>query len=391
MKEKRGQFDYKLITVVLILASFGMVMLYSASGYGASIKYHGDDMFLLKRQAIYMVIGCVMAFGISFIDYRRLFNVSLIVYAVALVAMALVRFSPLGRAFNGSRRWLGIGSLTMQPSELGKIAVILFIPAAIVKMGRYYKGFRPFLVVFFISMLQAFAAYAFTDNASTAIIIALIAMAIMFVAHPSTKPFVITAVVLVIICAGAVFLISGMYKNADLASLPFRIRRILVWLDPEQYAKSGGYQVLQGLYAVGSGGLFGKGLGKGIQKLGPIPEAENDMIFSIVCEELGLFGGFILIFLFVYLIYRLYIISRQAGDKYGGLIATGIMAHISAQVFLNIAVVIGLIPTTGVTLPFVSYGGTSVLFLMIEIGLALSVSRRDLPSEGERDLWGEET
>src|SRR5699024_2804402 len=152
----------------------------------------------------------------------------------------------------------------------------------------------------------------------------------------------------------------------------FRIQRSLVWLHPEEYTASEGYQVMQALYAIGSGGFFGKGLGNSAQKLGTIPEAQNDMIFSIVCEELGIFGAVMLLLLFCYLLYRLFFIAQNAPDLYGSLMVTGIFAHIALQVILNICVVINVIPTTGITLPFVSYGGTSVLFLMVEMGIALS-------------------
>ena len=165
--------------------------------------------------------------------------------------------------------------------------------------------------------------------------------------------------------------------------------RVLVWLDPEKYSDKGGYQVLQGLYAIGSGGLFGKGLGNSAQKLGPVPEAQNDMIFSIVCEELGVFGAAVIILLFIYLLYRLFFIAQNAPDLYGSLMVTGIFAHIASQVVLNIAVVLNLIPTTGITLPFFSYGGTSVLLLLMEISIALSVSRRIYFRQEERDLWGD--
>ena len=169
----------------------------------------------------------------------------------------------------------------------------------------------------------------------------------------------------------------------------FRARRILTWLHPEQYSAEGGYQVMQALYALGSGGLFGKGLGNGTQKLWAVPEAENDMIFAIICEELGIFGGIIVILLFIYLLYRLFFIAQNAPDLYGALMVTGIFGHIAMQVILNICVVINLIPTTGITLPFLSYGGTSVVLLMAEIMIALSVSKAIRFRRPEQDLWGE--
>ena len=159
-------------------------------------------------------------------------------------------------------------------------------------------------------------------------------------------------------------------------SSSFRIRRILVWLHPEDYASGDGYQTLQALYAIGSGGIFGRGLGNSIQKLGSVPEAQNDMIFSIICEELGLFGALLVLVLFGYLLYRLFFIAQNAPDLFGSLLVTGIFIHIALQVIFNIAVVLNLMPNTGVTLPFISYGGTSIMFLMIEMGLALGVARK---------------
>lgn len=157
---------------------------------------------------------------------------------------------------------------------------------------------------------------------------------------------------------------------------PYQLTRINVWLDPEAYPDTGGYQVLQGLYAIGSGGLFGKGLGESIQKLGFVPEAQNDMIFSIICEELGLFGAVGVILIFMFMIYRFMLIASNAPDLFGALLVVGVMAHIAIQVILNIAVVTNTIPNTGITLPFISYGGTSILFLMVEMGIVLSVSNQ---------------
>jgi cell division protein FtsW len=193
----------------------------------------------------------------------------------------------------------------------------------------------------------------------------------LFVAHPKTAPFVGLAGVGVAIIALAIKLIDASMETSS----DFRLRRILAWLHPEQYSDDGGFQVMQGLYAIGSGGFFGKGLGNSAQKM-IIPEAQNDMILSIICEELGVFGIIIMLTLFGMLLYRLMFIAQNAPDLYGALIVTGIFAHIAIQVVFNIAVVLNLFPTTGITLPFISYGGTSILFLMAEMGLALGVSRR---------------
>ena len=218
------------------------------------------------------------------------------------------------------------------------------------------------------------AAIVAHNNLSSGIIIAGIGFVMMFVA---SKKMLLYA--LCVIGAGAVLVGAGPIGNA-LTTMkilkPYQLTRINVWLDPEAYPTTGGYQVLQGLYAIGSGGLFGKGLGESIQKLGFVPEAQNDMIFSIICEELGLFGAVLVIFLFVFMIYRFMLIASNAPDLFGSLLVVGVMAHIAIQVVLNIAVVTNSIPNTGITLPFISYGGTSILFLMIEMGMVLSVSNQ---------------
>ena len=208
-----------------------------------------------------------------------------------------------------------------------------------------------------------------TDNLSTGIIIGGIAMVMIFIAHPKTKPFLVVAAIIGTI-AGSIVAYMGLTMTT---SEDFRIRRILAWLHPEANMSSGGYQALQGLYAIGSGGFFGKGLGNSAQKLGTIPEAQNDMIFSIVCEELGIFGA------------GLFFIAQNAPDLYGTLVVAGIFVHIALQVILNLCVVLNLMPTTGITLPFVSYGGTSILFLMTEMGIALSVSGQIRTTEAERE------
>ena len=215
-----------------------------------------------------------------------------------------------------------------------------------------------------------------TENLSTAVIVMGITCIMVFVVHPKTKPFV------ALVAAGAVLVLAAvkiMSMTLDTSS-NFRLRRILVWLNPEEHTEEGGYQVLQGLYAVGSGGFFGKGLGNSAQKM-IIPEVQNDMILSIVCEELGVFGAIIVLALFGLLLYRLMFIAQNAPDMYGSLVVTGIFAHMALQVVLNVAVVLNLIPTTGITLPFISYGGTASVFIMAEMGIALGVSRRIRISE----------
>ena len=381
-RRKDDFFDFNLIAVIVLLTGFGLVMLYSTSAYSAEIQ-KGNDMYYFGKQAFISAVCLVGVVLFSHLNYHVFFRFSSYLYALSLLLVPMV-LSPLGKTVNGAARWIVLGPIQFQPAEFSKLAVILFIPALIVKMGRNFRGVKAALVPFGFGFLSALETYVITSNMSTAIIILLITAVIVFVAHPKTWPFL----VLLAVGAAAVFLfVLAVKRSADTGG-SFRIRRILVWLNPELYPRNGGYQIMQGLYALGSGGLIGKGLGNSSQKRF-LPEAQNDMIFSIVCEELGIFGGVIVLLLFAYLLYRLYYIAKNAKDLYGTLIAAGIYGHIFLQVVLNIAVVLNLIPTTGITLPFISYGGTSVVFLMAEMCVALMVSRQIVYRRQEKDLWGD--
>ena len=379
-KKKTDYYDYSLLAVIILLTCFGLVILYSTSSYLAELNY-GDDMYYFKKQAA-ISFGCIIiALGISQIDYHILTKFTGVLYGMAAILMMLVK-TPLGRTANGARRWLNLGPLSFQPSEIAKIAVIVCLSYMIVNMGRKIKTLKAFMILAGSGSALAFLAYAFTDNLSTAIIIFCITMGLIFIAHPKVKPFLIAAGVGVALIIIFVMILSSSLETSS----SFRLRRILVWLHPEDFASGDGYQTIQALYAIGSGGFLGRGLGNSIQKLGSVPEAQNDMIFSIVCEELGILGGIILLLLFAYLLYRLFFIAQNAPDMFGSLMVSGIFIHIALQVIFNIAVVLNLMPNTGVTLPFVSYGGTSIVFLMSEMGLALSVARQIKFKEPERLL-----
>lgn len=379
-KKKTDYYDYSLLAVIILLTCFGLVMLYSTSSYMAELNY-GDDMYYFKKQAA-ISFGCIIiALGISQIDYHILTKFTGVLYGMAAILMILVK-TPLGRTANGARRWLNLGPLSFQPSEVAKIAVIVCLSYMIVNMGRNIKTLKAFMILAGSGSALAFLAYACTDNLSTAIIIFCITMGLIFIAHPKVKPFLIAAGVGIVLIIIFVMILSSSLETSS----SFRLRRILVWLHPEDFASGDGYQTIQALYAIGSGGFLGRGLGNSIQKLGSVPEAQNDMIFSIVCEELGILGGIILLLLFAYLLYRLFFIAQNAPDMFGSLMVSGIFIHIALQVIFNIAVVLNLMPNTGVTLPFISYGGTSIVFLMSEMGLALSVARQIKFKEPERLL-----
>ncbi len=369
-KKSYDYYDFSLLAVVIVLICFGLIMLYSTTAYSAQIK-NDDDMYYFQKQAL-IDLGClVVTVFLSWLDYHILEKFAVLLYAVSLFAMLLVKTS-LGTGSHGATRWVQIGPVSFQPSEIAKLAVIICLSSASVVMGKKIVTSRAVLVLLGLGLFQFFIAWKVTDNLSTGIIIAAITVGLIFVAHPKTRPFVLAFLVLAVIVALVVFFLSRTMETSN----NFRLRRILTWLNPEKYADGDGYQTLQALYAIGSGGFFGRGLGNSIQKLGSIPEAQNDMIFAIICEELGVFGAILLLALFGYLLYRLIFIAQNAPDLFGSLLVSGIFIHIALQVFLNIGVVVNLIPNTGVTLPFVSYGGTSVLFLLTEIGIALSVSRR---------------
>ena len=364
-------FDYSLLAILICLICFGLVMLYSTSSYSAMMKQNGDSLFYFKRQVLFCIVGLIGMWIVSRIDYHWYFERSKFFYFISIFMMFLVK-TPLGKEVNGAKRWIKLPfGQQLQPAEIAKIAIILFIPALICTMGREIKTLEGIVKVLAWGAFSAAVVFIITENLSTAIIVMGITCIMIFVVHPKTRIFIIIAVGIILIgIVGARVLGMAMETSGNL-----RLRRILVWLNPEKYASEGGYQIMQALYAIGSGGFFGKGLGNSAQKM-IIPEVQNDMILSIICEELGVFGAIMVLILFGMLLYRLLFIAQNAPDLYGSLVVSGIFAHIALQVILNVMVVINCIPTTGITLPFISYGGTSVLFLMAEMGLALGVSSK---------------
>lgn len=374
VKRKRSNetiyFDYSLLAVLIFLVCFGLVMLYSASAYSALVQ-HNDSMHYFKRQILFCIVGFIGMYVVSRIDYHYYIKWARGIYFVAVVLMALVQ-TPLGIEVNGAKRWIQLPfGQQLQPAEITKIAVILFIPVLICQLGREIRTLKGMGQVFLWGLVAAGCVFILTENLSTAVIVMGITCVMIFVVHPQTRPFIAAA------SAGLVLILVGVQILDAMLSTSgnFRLRRILVWLNPEEYASEGGYQVMQGLYAIGSGGFFGKGLGNSAQKM-VIPEVQNDMILSIICEELGVFGAIIVLVLFGLLLFRLMFIAQNAPDVYSSLVVTGIFTHIALQVLLNVMVVINLIPTTGITLPFISYGGTSILFLMAEMGIALGISAK---------------
>ena len=360
-------YDYSLLVLTLFLIGFGLIMIYSTSSYNAT-RYMGDPMYYLKRQGLFALLGIPVLLVVSKIDYHIYIKkipgigINLLLPLYVLCAVLQVLVIKFGKEINGAKRWLeikGVGSF--QPSELTKVCIIL-VTAYIVylaprKLDRFSGFFR---VALFVAPLLVLVVI---ENLSTAIVMAAVFAVICFVASRKKLYYVVVGILGVGLILAYIFLGEG-----------FRGDRVDAWLNVETHDK--GYQILQGLYAIASGGLFGKGLGESMQKLGFIPESHNDMIFSVICEELGLFGALAVILLFLLLIWRLFVVAINAPDLYGSLICVGVLTHIAVQVIINIAVVTNSIPSTGIPLPFISYGGSSLLVLMAEMGIALSVSNR---------------
>ena len=352
-------FDYNLLFLVIFLLCFGLVMLYSSSAYISGNKYD-DSTYFLRKQLRNIALGSFALTFFAAIDYRRWKKWGGAAYLIAFVLCVLVLIPGIGSSSHGSSRWIQIAGIQFQPSEVSKLAIIIFLASVIEKIPRQLAKFSSILKIMAI-MLPLVGVIAYS-NLSTAVIVMGIAVCMLFVASPKYSHFFALA------GAGIVFIV------VFIMAAGYRMGRVEAWLHPET-AGDAGYQTLMGLYAIGSGGLFGKGLGGSLQKLGNVPESQNDMIFTIICEELGLFGAICVILLFLLLIWRMMVIANNARDLFGALLVVGIMSHIAIQVILNIAVVTNTIPNTGVILPFISYGGTSIIFLMGEMGLALSVSR----------------
>lgn len=358
-KKKIAYFDYNLLFLIIFLLSFGLVMLYSSSAYISANKY-GDDAYYLKRQLRNIGLGAVMMFIMARIDYRIWKKFGTLAYFGSFALCILVFMPGIGSSSHGSSRWIDLGPVSFQPSEVAKLGIIIFLAALIEKVPRQMGDWKTLAKIFAMTIpLLGIVAYS---NLSTAVIIFGIIACMLFVASPKYSHFVILGLL------GVAFIVFFILFAG------YRGNRVKAWLHPETAGDSG-YQTMMGLYAIGSGGLFGKGLGESLQKLGNVPESQNDMIFTIICEELGLFGAVCLILLFVLLIWRMMVIANNSQDLYGSLLVVGVMAQVAIQAILNIAVVTNTIPNTGVILPFVSYGGTSIIFLMAEMGLVLSVSK----------------
>lgn len=371
-KPKLKYFDYTLLFVTIFIIGFGLIMIYSTSSYTAQLK-EGDAAFYFRKQFLFTLIGFVAMYACYKIDYHIWYKFSwfIFIFSIGLI-FALI---PFGSSANGATRWIRIGPVGIQPADVCKTAVIILFAALISNNSVKMKQAKVAIIIFSLALVQGALIKVISDNLSSAIIVIAIGFLMIFVAVPNYSLFVALGGVGIAGVCGLYAWCSNIIKSGNLTS-NFRLNRILIWVDPESFSSGKGYQTVQALYAIGSGGLFGKGLGKSLQKLGYIPESQNDMIFSIICEELGLFGALCMLLVFAIMLARIVHIARNAPDLFGMMLAIGVFAHIAIQLVLNVAVVTNLIPNTGVSLPFISYGGSSAVILMAEMGIVFNISSK---------------
>lgn len=368
--------DTNLLVVLFFLMIFGFIMLYSASYYtaGLSKAYNYDSMYLLKTQITYSLLGIAAMLVVSCINYHVWSLLVLPGYVFCCALVLLLKVPSLGVTVKGATRWLRIGPIQFQVAEPIKLIMIIFMATLIVVRRKKLMSWMSMIRMIIPTAIVSALILVISDNMSTAAILLGTAVFMIYVVHPEQWKFFLCAVGTAALVAGVLYYVKNL-DPAEMNEINFRLVRIRAWLFPYEYEQGKAYQSLQGLYAIGSGGLWGKGLGNSIQKLGKIPEPYNDYIFAIICEELGIFGAGLIILLFIYLLYRLYTISQTAHDLLGRMLAIGVLSHIALQVILNLMVVTNLFPTTGVTLPFFSSGGTASVFLLIEIGVVLNVNK----------------
>lgn len=353
--------DKSLIFVTIGLVIFGLIMVYSASNVVAMYKYN-DSLYFFKRQLLFSIIGLILMFIVIKINVDWFYKYYLIIFIVSSILLILVLIPGIGVVRGGARSWIGFGSFSIQPAEIIKLTIIIFLSSILSKNKSNINKFKNVLLyltciilTFFLIMLQ--------PDFGTGLVFVLSSLLVLFASGISIKYFLILGIIGII---GVVFLI---------ASAPYRIERIFAFLNPWNDPLGSGFQAIQSLFAIAPSGIFGLGFNNSMQKHFFLPEPQNDFIFAIVCEEFGLIGGLILIGAFLYIIIRLLVISTKVDDNRYKLTLVGVASLLFVQVFINIGVVIGLLPVTGITLPIISYGGSSLIFTLIMIGIAINISR----------------
>ncbi|SMC41509.1 putative lipid II flippase FtsW [Papillibacter cinnamivorans] len=358
-----GPMDLPFLMLVLLLSGIGLVMVLSAS-FASSYYESGNAIFYFTKQAVFAGAGIAIMFVVSRMDYQGFRGLSLPVLLLSGILMIAVLIPGIGVLRNDARRWIDIKVTTFQPSELAKLAVILYFSASISKAKDKMRTFRYGVLPYGMVLMVIAVLLMMEPHLSGTILILGVGAALLFVGGVRLYWF---------IGGGALVAAAGYYI---VGIMGYGSSRIELWKDPFSDMMDKGYQMVQSLYAIGSGGLLGVGLGKSRQKFLYLPEEHNDFIFAITCEELGFIGASIILILFALLIIRGYWLAIHSRDRFGSLLIVGITTLMAMQVFLNVAVVSNLVPATGISLPFFSYGGTALMIQLTEMGIVLSVSRQ---------------
>ena len=379
LKPNRNSFDFALITVIIVLLLFGLIIVLSASAPASYLESKNSYTYF-KKQAFFAGVGFFVMLMISKIDYRFYKKLYWPAYVVALLAIFIVYIPGVGRTINGARRWAIIGGISFQPSEITKILLIFFFAGYLTDHKDELRTFgKGFILPIILLVLPVGLLFGFQNHLSVGIIITLVSI-LMFCIAGIRMTYILAAGGIGVVGA-TIYIMNSIANN----STSFRFRRYLTFLNPWQDPTGDGYQIIHSLYAIGSGGFLGAGLGKSTQKYAYIPEPENDFIFAVLAEELGFVGCVALIALFGFFIWRGIKISRNCEDMFGSLLAIGITSFVGIQVILNIAVVTSIMPTTGISLPFFSYGGTALLILLFSMGVLLNISRHKKVEEEKED------
>lgn len=362
MPAKKTTPDFILIIAMFSLLSIGLIMVYSASAIWATYKFD-DTFFFAKRQLLFAGVGIVAMLVIMNIDYWNWRRWAKPLIIICFILLLVVLIPGIGTLRNGSRSWIGVGAFSIQPSEFMKLAMIVFLAKFLSERQKYITSFKKGLAPSLGLVFLAFGLIMMQPDLGTGTVMVGTCIAMIFIAGARISHFVGLGMLGV---AGFVVLVI---------SAPYRMKRITSFLDPWQDPLGSGFQIIQSLYAIGPGGLFGLGLGQSRQKFFYLPEPQTDFIFAILSEELGFIGGSLVILLFSLLLWRGIRIALGAPDLFGAFLAVGIIIMIAIQVMINIGVVTGLMPVTGITLPFLSYGGSSLTLMLMAVGVLLNISR----------------
>ncbi|NWN96132.1 MAG: stage V sporulation protein E [Bacillus sp. (in: Bacteria)] len=362
MPVKKTTPDFILVIVILALLSLGWIMVYSASAVWADYRFD-DSFYFAKRQLLFAIIGLIAMFFIMNIDYWTWRSWSKVILITCFVLLIAVLIPGIGNVRNGSRSWIGVGAFSIQPSEFMKLAMIIYLAKFLSENQKNITSFKKGLVPSLGLVFTAFALIMLQPDLGTGTVMVGTCLIMIFVSGARIAHFIGLGLIGL---AGFVGLI---------AAAPYRIKRITAFLDPWEDPLGSGFQTIQSLYAIGPGGLFGLGLGQSRQKFFYLPEPQTDFIFAILAEELGFIGGAFVLLLFALLLWRGIRTALNAPDLYGSFLAVGIISMVAFQVMINIGVVINLIPVTGITLPFFSYGGSSLTLMLMAMGILLNISR----------------